>query len=209
MTKKQVFILDDSDDFRQSTQWMLEGMGYQVHEFDNPEHAMTNMAASDPAAASALLLDIRMPIMSGLEVHDLMIERGIGVPVIYMTAHGDVPLAVTAMSKGALTFLEKPLDEHALTAALELAHSSSVQRRRNLTSSRSEYLKIKERLALLTAREEQVVEGMLRDETNKEIAESLNISVKTVELYRSRVMTKLEAKNAAHLVRMVVVCETA
>jgi len=209
MTMKTVFILDDNDDFRESTRWLLEAMDYAVEDFAKPEPAIDRMQAQTKNSRRCLLLDIRMPVMSGLDVHDLMNKKGISIPVIYMTAHGDVPVAVAAMSKGALTFLEKPLDEVALARALDSAFSDSVQVRRGLRGNTDEYLKTRERLGSLTPREAQVVQGILGDMTNSEIASEFNVSVKTVELYRSKVMNKLEARNAAHLVRMVMACETA
>ena len=138
-----------------------------------------------------------------------MNHRGIALPVIYMTAHGDVPVAVTAMSKGALTFLEKPLDSESLIRALDTAFSDSVQLRRRGRGSNDEYTETRERLGTLTPRESQILQCILADQSNQEIAEELIISIKTVELYRSKMMSKLKAKNAAHLVRMVMACEPA
>lgn len=212
MTRKSintVFILDDNDEFRESTRWLLEGMGYTVEDFSDCTQTIERMQRCNGKDRFCLLLDIRMPVMSGLDVHDLMNSKGITVPVIYMTAHGDVPVAVTAMSKGALTFLEKPLDEVALTRALDGAFSDSVQLKRGIRGNSNEFAQTRERLGKLTPREAQIVQGILGDMTNAEIAEEFSISVKTVELYRSKVMTKLEAKNAAHLVRMVMTCEPA
>jgi len=207
MTESTVFVLDDNEGFRESTVWLLESMGYLTENFENPITAIQRLDTVHRAEPAALLLDIRMPSMSGLDVHDKLNELAINVPIMYMTAHGDVPVAVAAMSKGALTFLEKPLDESLLKTALELAFSDAVQRPRDFRGSREEYLQTKERLALLTPREKQIVDAMLHDKTNKEIASSHHISIKTVELYRSRAMSKLEAKNAAHLVRMVMSSE--
>ena len=209
MTTKTVFILDDNDDFRESTRWLLEAMGYSVEDFSAPEPAIERMQFKQKNVLYCLLLDIRMPIMSGLDVHDALNNKGISIPVVYMTAHGDVPVAVTAMSKGALTFLEKPLDEVALQRALDAAFSETVQVKRSIRGNTDESIKTRERLGMLTPREAQVVQGILGDMTNAEIASEFNVSVKTVELYRSKVMNKLEARNAAHLVRMVMSCEPA
>ena len=206
---KTVFVLDDNDEFRESTVWLLEGMGYQVEDYGLPEPAIERFEQLGDGSHACLLLDIRMPVMSGLDVHDVMNEKGIALPVIYMTAHGDVPIAVTAMSKGALTFLEKPLDSDALETALNTAFSESVQLRRRVRGNNDEYSQTRERLGSLTPREAQILQCILADQSNQEIAEELNISVKTVELYRSKMMNKLKAKNAAHLVRMVMTCEPA
>lgn len=209
LNTKKVFVLDDNDDFRESTVWLLEAMDYQVESFSEPEPAISRFEQLDEHARACLLLDIRMPSMSGLDVHDVMNEKGIALPVIYMTAHADVPIAVTAMSKGALTFLEKPLDENALVNALDTAFSHAVQLRKTARGNNDEYMKTRERLSSLTPRESQILQCILADKSNQGIAEELNISIKTVELYRSKMMGKLKAKNAAHLVRLVMTCEPA
>jgi len=206
---KKVFVLDDNDDFRESTVWLLEALDYEVEAFGTPAPAIERFEQLEEGCHTCLLLDIRMPAMSGLDVHDVMNQKGISLPVIYMTAHADVPIAVTAMSKGALTFLEKPLDEEALTDALDKAFSDSVQLRSRVGGNNDEHEKTRERLGSLTAREAQIVQGILADKGNQQIADELIISIKTVELYRSKIMSKLKAKNAAHLVRMVMTCEPA
>ncbi len=206
---KTVYVLDDNDEFRKSTVWLLEGMGFKVIDFGLPEPAIEAFEQVPEDTQACLLLDIRMPAMSGLDVHDVMNHRGIALPVIYMTAHGDVPVAVTAMSKGALTFLEKPLDSASLKRALDTAFSNSVQLRRRGRGNNEEYTETRERLGTLTPRESQILQCILADQSNQEIADELIISIKTVELYRSKMMSKLKAKNAAHLVRMVMACEPA
>lgn len=207
MSNQQVFILDDNAEFRESTAFLLEAMGYEVDhfaEYDSALDAMTQVKKEQPAC---LLLDIRMPKISGLDVHDLMKDREIDLPVIYMTAHGDVPLAVNAMKKGALTFLEKPLEDDSLQSALEQALSDEVQAQRSSAEERAELTAYRERLESLTPRERETVNGIVNNLSNKLLAREMNISVKTVELHRSRAMHKLEAKNAAHLVRIVLACE--
>lgn len=119
-----VHILDDSESFRRSTAWWLEGLGCTVREHAEPEPALAELARAPGERPCCLLLDVRMPAMSGLDVHDWLAAHGVRMPVIYMTGHGDVPLAVAAMRKGALTFLEKPLDEAALLAAIEAAFAN-------------------------------------------------------------------------------------
>ena len=122
---KTVYILDDNDDFRRSTAWMLEAYDYEVMDFATAEPALDAMARHIKNHIECLLLDVRMPGMSGLDVHDLLNSRGIAIPVIYMTGHADVPLAVEAMKKGAVTFLEKPLQTEALEKALDVAFARS------------------------------------------------------------------------------------
>ena len=209
MAESKVFILDDNADFRESTAWLLEGMGFEVTHFSEHEQALDGMQALAIETPACLLLDIRMPFKSGLDVHDEMIERGIDMPVIYMTAHGDVPLAVKAMSKGAQTFLEKPLDDQALESALEHALSDSVQARRISAEERQALADARVRLETLTPRERQVADGIVHERVNKEIALLLSISVKTVELHRSRAIQKMGARNSAHLIRLMVSCSAA
>ncbi len=206
MNTQQVYILDDNAEFRESTAFLLEAMGYAVNhfgEYNSALAAMTLVAKEQPAC---LLLDIRMPEKSGLDVHDLMHELDIDLPVIYMTAHGDVPLAVSAMRKGALTFLEKPLEDDALQVALEQALSERVQSRRSSVEERALIVENRERLASLTTRERQVADGIVNELSNKQIALEMDICVKTVEVHRSRVMKKMEARNPAQLVRSVMAC---
>jgi len=205
--QRTVFVLDDNDEFRESTIWLLESMGYHVEGFAVPEPVIARITQLDQNVKVALLLDIRMPVMSGFDVHDLLNEHGITTPVIYMTAHGAVSIAVTAMSKGAVTLLEKPFNDDALYHALETAFSQSIQLRRRVRTNHAELAEVRQRLSSLTKREGQIVQGILADMNNQSLADEFNISVKTVELYRSKVMAKLAAKNAAHLVRMVMTCD--
>jgi two-component system response regulator FixJ len=208
MSGQQVFILDDNTEFRESTAFLLEAMGYDVDHFGEYDSALDAMTQVEKEQPACLLLDIRMPEISGLDVHDLMKDREIDLPVIYMTAHGDVPLAVNAMKKGALTFLEKPLEDDSLQNALEQAMSDKVQSQRSSAEERAEINAYRQRLETLTPRESEVVTGIVNNLSNKLIARELDISVKTVELHRSRVMHKLQAKNAAHVVRIYLACET-
>lgn len=209
MTDKKIFILDDNEEFRQSTAFLLEMMGYQVRHYEQHEQVLSEMAVVDKNNAACLLLDIRMPLVSGLDVHDLMNERKIDLPVIYMTAHGDVPLAVTAMKKGALTFLEKPLQDDALNHALEQAFSNEVQSARTSFEERKTLEENKQAFKNLTLRERQVANYIVNEMSNQKIADELHISVKTVEVHRSRLMKKLSAKNAVHLVGIMYSSESA
>ena len=207
MSDQMVFILDDNAEFRESTAFLLEAMGYAVDHSGDYDDALSAMMQIKKEQAACLLLDIRMPEISGLDVHDVMHERGIDLPVIYMTAHGDVPLAVTAMRKGALTFLEKPLEDEALQSALEQALSDKIQGQRTSAEERAVVADARERFQSLSSREHEVANGVARELSNKEIAGELGVSIKTVEMHRSHVMKKLAAKNAAHLIRLLRICE--
>ena len=209
MTDKLIFILDDNEEFRESTAFLLEMMGYRVRHYEQHEDLLRDMAVVDKDEKACLLLDIRMPLVSGLDVHDFMNDRSIDIPVIYMTAHGDVPLAVSAMKKGALTFLEKPLEDAALNNALQQAFSDEVQGARKSFEEREKIEKNKLAVEDLTERERQVADCILNEMSNQAIADELKISIKTVEVHRSRVMKKLSAKNAAHLVSILFSSELA
>lgn len=212
-TEKKVFVVDDNDDFRNSVAWMLRGEGYHTIEFVDVHKAITalKMANKQDMMNSCLLLDVRMPNMSGLELHDRLKMESVDIPVVYMTGHADVPLAVEAMKKGATTFLEKPLDNRQLTQAIESAidsntslDTSSLSRRR---ASRPDCHEFIGRLETLTPREKDVLDGVVEGHVNKVIASNLDISVRTVEVHRSRVMKKLGIRTASEAVKLVLLTE--
>jgi two-component system response regulator FixJ len=145
-----------------------------------------------------------MPGMSGLELMEAARERGLDQPVIFMTGHGDVPLAVEAMRRGAVTFLEKPFQEKALEEAIALAFRTTPSETEDETTASPLSLAYQERLSRLTAREREVMDLVVAGSYNKVIAYDLGISPKTVELHRARIMTKMEAPTLTHLVRMAV-----
>ncbi len=211
-----LFIVDDNAEFRESACWWLSGAGYDVQAFDGPTPALKALrqwnlqrmgrtpSAEQPLAC--LLLDVRMPQMSGLDLHDVLSAEGIVIPVIYMTGHGDVPLAVQAMQRGAVTFLEKPFEDAALEAALRLAferarllEQRAIDQARNDAGSRA----YRERYGSLSQREREVLQGVMAGKINKLIARDLGVSVKTIDLHRANLMDKMQAASVVHLVRMV------
>ena len=202
----RIWLVDDNSDFRESAGWWLEGLGFEVESFDGPLACLRALGERGGAAVGApgcLLLDVRMPEMSGLQLLDALRERGVSWPVIFMTGHGDVPLAVEAMRRGALTFLEKPFQEAALEDALAQAFAVTPPPPAGPTVSASvEASAYAARLALLTPRERQVMDLVLEGHPNKVVAHRLGISFKTVELHRARGMAKMEARSLTHLVRM-------
>ena len=202
MSQKTVYIVDDNQDFLDSTSWMLEGAGYQVEPYSDPKHLLKQLASGETYNPACMLMDVRMPEISGLDLHDRLANSGIDLPVIYMTGHGDISLAVEAMKKGAVTFLEKPLDDAALESALDAAFIRADEQLTEHANSVNEN-NFKARFATLTPREKSVMDGVVGGKPNKIIAYDLNISIKTVELHRSRVMAKMQAKNTADLVKMV------
>jgi two-component system response regulator FixJ len=206
MNQATIYVIDDNQEFRDSTEWMLESSGYQVEGYGDPVLALQQIEQSYPKTNSCCLLDIRMPSMSGLEFHDRLKSKNLKVPIIYMSGHGDIPLAVQAMDMGAITFLEKPLNNTLLKTAIIKAFKQTKEHENKLTVNidnkpDQEYLA---RLDTLTDREGEILREIVAGKMNKVIAIDLGISVKTVELHRSRVMSKMMAKTAADLVKMVI-----
>jgi two-component system response regulator FixJ len=203
MTGRTIVIVDDNPEFRRSAQWWLTSAGYDVVDYGDPQAALDALPAAAPAGQACLLLDVRMPGMSGLDLHDALRAKGVAMPVVYMTGHGDVPLAVQAMQKGAVSFLEKPFADDALEAALQRAFESEAPRAQAPSDdpARAEW---QGRLARLTPRERELLGWVVEDKLNKTIADLMGISIKTVELHRKRVMEKLGATSATHLMKMVV-----
>ncbi len=191
-----VYVVDDDDAVRDSLQWLLEASRYRVLGFDGAEKFL---ADHDPAAIAVAIVDVRMPGMSGLELQDELIARGVPYPIIFITGHGDVPMAVSTMKKGAVDFIEKPFDQDALKTLVERMLGEARAR-----ASESERRRISEALvAKLTPREQQVLERIVAGRLNKQIADDLGISIKTVEAHRANIMDKLNANTVADLMRTV------
>jgi len=207
-TAGRVCLVDDDEGFRQTASWWLESLGYEVRAYQGAQACLEALgAAPDAADGACLLLDVRMPDMTGLQLLDALRERGVDRPVIFMTGHGDVPLAVQAMRKGAVTFLEKPFQEDALEEALIAAMEprsfapTPAPKTPELTPGMAEYGR---RLGCLTPREREVMELVVGGDVNKVVAYKLGISPKTVELHRSRIMIKMQASSLTQLVRMAI-----
>jgi len=207
MSSKTIYIVDDNPQFRASAQWWLSAEGYEVIEFAEPENALVHLQTSPPAQPTCLLLDVRMTGMSGLDLHDKLNEYRLDVPVIYMTGHGDVALAVKAMQKGAVNFLEKPFDEAQLQAALDCAFRRSKPREDAaavvaVDASTDGQLEYQRRLASLSERQRLVFDCVVAGQLNKTIAWNTGISIKTVEYHRGFMMDKMGAKTVLDLIRM-------
>jgi two-component system response regulator FixJ len=212
MTTRTIYIVDDNAEFRESTSFWLSGAGFEVKTWGNPREAIEALARRDRSEPACLILDVRMPELSGLDVHDALLECDAQLPVIYMSGHADVPLAVQAMQKGAVTLLEKPFDDEHLEAALETAFASpraqasaGVADRAALNPEQSEaQARFVAREASLTPREREVLGYVIQGIYNKNIADRIGLSIKTVELYRARGMAKMKARSVAELTRMMV-----
>ena len=192
-----IYVVDDDEAMRDSMTWLLEGEGYVVACFDS---AASFLKARRDDMRGCLILDVRMPEMSGLELHEKLDALGSELPVIFVTGHGDVPMAVSALQRGACDFIEKPFHNEDLLSrivrALELDAQLSARRQRNGA--------ISHRLDQLTQRESEVMKLVVAGKLNKQIADELNISMKTVEAHRARVMEKMGVRTLAELVKAVV-----
>jgi len=191
-----VYVVDDDEAMRSSLKWLIESVGLRVETFGSADEFLS---CYYPGRAGCLLLDVRMPGMSGLDLQEYLTNRHIQLPVIIITGHGDVPLAVRAMKSGARDFIEKPFNDEALLDAIRHALALAAEQR----SVQARQAEIATRLALLTPREHEVMEMVADGRSNKEIANTLGVSAKTVEAHRARVMEKMEARSLAELVRMV------
>lgn len=193
-----IHVVDDDEALRDSLAWLLESSGYQVKTYASGETFLESAALA--RAGGILLLDVRMPGMSGLELFETVHAQGGDLPVIFMTGHGDVPMAVSALKKGAADFIEKPFNNERL---LELiAHH--LENARRVQEKRDQDAQTTQRLASLTAREHEVLALIVAGKLNKQIADILAISIKTVEVHRSRVMEKMQVRSLAELVKAVV-----
>ena len=193
--KGNVYVVDDDEAVRDSLQWLLEGKDYRVRCFDSAE---TFLSRYDPREVACLLVDIRMPGISGLELQDRLIERKSPLPVVFITGHGDVPMAVTTMKKGAMDFIPKPFKEEELLSVVE----------RMLDQAREAFADFQHAanrdalMGKLTARESQVLERIVAGRLNKQIPDDLSISIKTVEAHRANIMEKLNANTVADLLKI-------
>jgi two-component system, LuxR family, response regulator FixJ len=191
-----VFIVDDDDAVRSSLRLLLKSVGLAAVAYPS---ARDFLAAWNPEQPSCLVLDVRMPGMSGLELQEELNRRGAIVPVIFITGHGDIPMAVEAMQHGAFDFLQKPFRDQDLIDRIQKAIARDAANRAQLL----EKDRIRSRWESLTPREREVLALVTSGKANKVMAGDLGVSQRTVEIHRARVMEKMEAASLAHLVRMV------
>lgn len=191
-----VFIVDDDDAVRNSIRLLMKSLGLATRPLST---AQEFLATYDPQQPGCLILDVRMPGMSGLELQQQLNVRGAIIPVIFITGHGDVPMAVEAMQQGAFDFLQKPFRDQDLIERVQRALAKDQSNRVEL----SEKAKVRERFDSLTPREREVLALVTSGKANKVMAADLNVSQRTVEIHRSRVMEKMHASSLAQLVRMM------
>ncbi|MBK1643291.1 DNA-binding response regulator [Thiocapsa imhoffii] len=194
-TDATVFVVDDDQAMRTSLQWLIESTGLTVQTY---ESADVFLARYTPGRPGCLLLDVRMPGMSGLELQAHLARAGYRLPVILITGHGDVAMAVKAMKAGAVDFIEKPFHDEDLLRSIARALDDDKQKR----AKHAMRAEIAARLAELTPREHEVMAMVTDGRSNKDIAAALGVSAKTVEAHRARVMEKMRAESLAELVRM-------
>jgi two-component system response regulator FixJ len=195
MTKGTIFIVDDDAAVRDSLCALLEAEGFAVEGFESAKAFLGGFKSKE---ACCVIADIRMPDMDGLELQEEIIKRGWGLPVIIITGHGDVPLAVRAMKAGAVDFIEKPFDDEILRASINRGIAQS----RRSRGENAVVQEVESRIAQLTAREREVMEHLVAGRPNKVIAHRMDISPRTVEVHRGRVMEKMQARSLSDLVRM-------
>ena len=190
-----IFVVDDDDAVRDSLSDLIDSVGLAVATYPS---AHEFLGVYDNARRGCLVLDIRMPGMSGLELQDRLNERGSTLPIVFITGHGDVPMAVEAMKRGAVDFIQKPFRDQELLDRINLALEQN-RRRRDAEETKQD---IAERIATLTRREREVMDMVIQGKANKVIAIDLGLSQRTVEVHRSHVMDKMKARTLAELVRM-------
>jgi FixJ family two-component response regulator len=190
-----VFVVDDDTSVRTALKRLIQSVGLKVETFDSAQVFLKHGTHDGPAC---LVLDVRMPGMSGIELQQQLTKAGLGMPIIFITGHGNIPMSVQAMKAGAVDFIEKPFEDQKLIDAINIA----IKKHREFRTEQAEIKKLQRRVDSLTPREHEVfilvVSGML----NKQIAFDLGLSEKTVKVHRARVMDKMKAKSLAALVRM-------
>ena len=196
-----IYVVDDDQAVRKSLRFLLQSVGLPTKALAS---AQEFLAGYDPVEPGCLVLDVRMPGMSGLELQQELNRRGATIPVIFITGHGDVPMAVEAMQHGAFDFLQKPFRDQDLIDRLQKALAKDARVRSTLKS----HQEIHSRLNSLTPREREVMELMVNGKANKVMAADLGVSQRTVEIHRARVMEKSGASSLAHLVRMYLNTDT-
>lgn len=196
--KPLIRVIDDDDAMRRSWAFLIEGEGWEVVTYPN---ALAFLAAND-TRPGCLLLDVRMPRMSGLELQDALRDKGLDLPIIFISGHGDIDMAVRGLKNGAVDFLQKPVDDRRLLEAI----SNAVLKNLNSRRADAEVAGFRAKLESLTQREREVIRMVAQGASNKAVAEGLGISEKTVQVHRGSAYRKLEIHNAAEIARLLIRC---
>lgn len=195
-----IHVIDDDEAVRDSLQFLLEAAGYRVRLYDSARAFLDETLVAEE---SCIISDVRMPEMDGLALQAVLAKRGGPQNLIFMTGHGDVPLAVRALKAGAVDFLEKPFEEEAMLAAVQAA----LARCREQRGQNAESARARQRLQALTPREVEVLDRLVAGSPNKMIAFDLGMSPRTVEVHRARIMEKTQARSLSELVRLVLAAQ--
>lgn len=201
-TASTVYIVDDDEAVRDSLRWLLEANTYSVKAFASAEAFLSEYREGQ---AGVLIVDVRMPGMSGLQLQEELLSRKSLMPVVFITGHGDVPMAVNTIKKGAVDFLEKPFNETDLREIVSRMFEQAKDNLKRFTAQREHDAL----LGRLTAREQQVLERIVAGRLNKQIADDLGISIKTVEAHRANIMEKLQVTTVADLMKVALAAEPA
>lgn len=196
MSQPQAHLVDDDEAIRDALSWLLSSRGIPAATYESAEHFL---AAWTPELSGCIVLDMRMTGMSGLDCFDQLLERGSSLPVIFLTGHGDVPLAVSTLKKGAFDFFEKPLNDNELAKRIEEAMALAADQ----LAANAAVDSVKTRISSLTTRERQIMELVLAGKFNKVIADELNISMRTVEVHRANLFDKMRVKTAVELANLL------
>jgi len=199
-SKPVVYLVDDEFSIRDSLTLLIESTGQIVKSFESAEAFLNNY---DPEHPACLLLDVRMPLMSGHDLQNELLSRNIIIPIIFISGHADIADSAKAFRAGAVDFLEKPFDNDVLLERINEAIKKDVAYREELVKKR----RIQDRIDHLTTREKEVLGLIIKSHSNKESAKILNISNRTVDVHRASIMEKMQAENVAELITMVMYCE--
>ena len=195
-----IYIVDDDEAMRDSLTWLLQANGYKVSCHESGERFLQALAATDHSTITCALLDIRMPTMSGIELHEKLLAQGYDFPVSFITGHGEVSLAVRALKLGAIDFIQKPFKEDLLCDLVDKMLSKAFKNKKDSI----DLAELKARFDTLTPRETHVLDRIAIGMTNKEVGADLDISVKTVEAHRANIMDKLKVNRPAKLLQIVI-----
>ena len=193
-----VYVIDDDDAARHSLRFLIECAGYRVRDFDSALAFLDTVPAGGQPEPGCIVTDVRMPQMTGVELIERLAQLNISEPVIVITGHADVPMAIQAMKAGVSDFIEKPFAGDAILTAID----SALAKRSSEAEAESERSGIRQRIDTLSAREREVMDALVEGKANKVIAYELGISARTVEVYRAHVMAKMRVKSLSELVRL-------
>ncbi len=197
-TREIIYVVDDDEAVRDSLSWLLESNGYLVRCYASADRFLQAVVGPDRDVTACAILDVRMPGMSGLELQEQLLSLAIPMPISFITGHGDVSMAVTTMKKGAVDFIEKPFKENELQALVEKMLAVARVAYKDASNQKTN----QGLLNKLTGRERQVLERIVAGRLNKQIADDLTISIKTVEAHRANIMEKLNVSTVADLLRL-------